>query len=44
MTHHLQGSQSHIISIDIGTSSAKALLCTTEGAIVAEASAAYPCY
>lgn len=35
---------SHIISVDIGTSSAKGMLCTIAGTIVAEARAAYPCY
>ena len=38
------GGKSCIISIDIGTSSAKAMLCTVEGKIVAQASASYPCY
>jgi gluconokinase len=33
-----------LISIDMGTSSAKALLCTTQGQIIAQASASYPCY
>jgi len=48
MNHHVEGgksrSKSRIISIDIGTSSAKALLCTAEGTIVAQGSASYPCY
>ncbi|MDR0479009.1 MAG: hypothetical protein LBH31_04240, partial [Burkholderiaceae bacterium] len=44
MIHHLKGGKSHIISIDIGTSSAKAILCTTDGTLTAQASAPYPCY
>ena len=43
-THHAPGSQPHIVSIDIGTSSAKGLLCTVQGTLVAQASAPYPCH
>jgi len=44
MTHHIKGGSSCIVSIDLGTSSAKAMLCTVEGAILAQGSASYPCY
>jgi len=44
MVQSAKNSKPHIVSIDIGTSSAKAIVCTADGALVAEASAAYPCY
>ena len=44
MIHHFKGSKSCIVSIDLGTSSAKGMLCTVEGAILAQGSASYPCY
>jgi gluconokinase len=33
-----------LISIDIGTSSVKAMLCSAAGVVAAQASASYPCY
>lgn len=44
MIHHAKSSGSYLVSVDIGTSSAKAILCTVAGAIVAEERAPYPCY
>jgi gluconokinase len=44
VTGHAKGHGSHIISVDIGTSSAKGMLCTVAGTIVAQERAAYPCY
>jgi gluconokinase len=44
MMDRVRGSQPHIISVDIGTSSAKGMLCTATGALVAQAGAPYPCY
>ncbi len=43
MQHATRGN-SHIISVDIGTSSAKGMLCTVAGAILAQERAAYACY
>ena len=43
MIHHAK-SGVYIISIDIGTSSAKGMLCAVEGTIVAQERASYACY
>ncbi len=44
MIRHAKSGNSYIISIDIGTSSAKAMLCAVAGTIVAQERASYPCY
>jgi gluconokinase len=44
MSHPAKGGSSCIVSIDIGTSSAKGMLCSIEGTIVAQERASYACY
>jgi gluconokinase len=44
MTPYARVGKSHIISVDIGTSGAKAMLCDTRGTIAAQERASYACY
>jgi gluconokinase len=44
VTRYAKNGKSHIISIDIGTSSAKGMLCAVSGTIVAQERASYACY
>ena len=44
MIHHAKNGNSYIVSVHIGTSSAKGMLCTVGGIIEAQARAPYACY